>query len=606
MKKHSRLLSITALLSPLVLTACQSTGALTTTSNTQSQAEQAKTHLQKVMKAQLRRSFNYKSDIKLSNAIRRNALANATNEQLSSAKYKRLHCENAHDNAYVALLMQAEQQGNDIDDGQYDDKKQAIKNNYLNCQANYEKWQDSDNEEEYLPDYDSNHTKENKKSADLLNAYLFEPLEMQIEGTYQPMAGKFTLMPSVTYQSRNLLISQQVPIYIDFKKGNLYLWADTLAYLDSELVDEKLGTQWKNKWLKLSLNDKSLPKDFGSNLLKMSVQASEVANEQEPVEGFGYLPYGQVAGTLPYLDPEHYQAMSHSKRIISREQTPSANRRQAYVFRKTLMDSLNKQYPQFMAELQDAKVRKQALADKEYGKLLFAVYVKYIKKGMRKYENNLDDKGEFITKDDSIKVKQYYGVNGDKLLWSHNRFQVFNDKYPQEPMLIDAFTSFSSKADDKTFAQLPVNARTPTAENSVDIKQYFEQLSKHYEQGNGTALGKLAYQAYQGYAERAEEARKLIKETSEGYEEDSSDVDSDYDSDYDADYEEARKTTKVVTRESDSELHNESESADCVLTSVFIDMMCDADNIDVNNASELAMCKEKQSELQEMYQIQCR
>ncbi len=605
MKKHT-LLTLLTVLSPIALTACQSTASLSADTNItpqqqlQLQSKQAKKALDLAMKAQLRRSFNYQSNIEFSNAIRRHALANASAEQLNSASNKYSHCEDTHDKAYIALLQKVDKQGNDVADGQYDDEKAKIRTDFLNCQANYDKWRDnyyahddSSNEEvaEYLPNYDSHHTAENAKKAELLNAYLYQPLDIQLKGTYQPLAGKFTLMPSISYQGRNLLLRQQLPIYVDFKKGELYVWADVLANPNSEFIDEKLGTQWKDKWLKLSLKDESLPKGFGENFLKLLLQATDVANKQESVEGFSYLTYEQVNSKIPYLNPEYYQSMGNARQIISREQSNAENERQLYIFRKELLSSLNKQYPQLMAELQDKQARKQLITDKEYGKWLLSLYVRYMQKGVKKYENTfLDDDGKPLAKpngeDDGVLVKQYYGLDGDSLLWNHNRYEIINDKYPQEPTIIDAFTRFS-KADDKTFAQLPVHARTPSVENSVDIKQYLEQLTEHYQQGGGTMIGKIVYQSYINYIQRRSE-----NAGSDGKKDTAMSRDSD-------------GTTEIITLDADRETDGEAQQSQCVLMSVSIEMMCEPDMIDVNNSDELAQCQQEQQEMQEAYEFYC-
>ncbi|PID37767.1 MAG: hypothetical protein CR966_00495 [Pseudomonadales bacterium] len=120
----------------LGLVACQSTGGMggkLTEQQQLQQANQAKSELQQSLNKQLRRSFSYHSKTHFSNEGRLQALKNATPEQLANTNDVKKYCEYTHDNAYVALLRQAEQAGDDIEDSQYDAQRKALMTDYQAC-----------------------------------------------------------------------------------------------------------------------------------------------------------------------------------------------------------------------------------------------------------------------------------------------------------------------------------------------------------------------------------------------------------------------------------------------------------------------------------------
>ncbi len=579
MKKHTLLLS--ALLSPFLLTACQTTNGLAKQSP-EVQGEKAKKELQTALDELLYKSFNYQTNVNISVEKRRQALENATPEQLANSDNKEEHCENIHDNAYINLLRKAEQQGADIEDSQFVDEKNRIRNDYLACHANYEKWENSTDDEEYLPNYDNNHTAEDAKKITVLDEFLLKPLELQLSGTYQPLKGKFSLMPSVTYQTRNLLVSQQVPIFVDFKKGNLYVWADMIANVNSQMLDEKLGTKWKDKWLKFSLNDGSLPKGFAKKFLKHYIKVTKNGYQQEQTTGFSYLSAKQLQMKIPYLSDNYFKTIKKSPHIIQRNIGFEQEEKLNLMMEKEFLASLEKDYPELMYEMLNGKGEWRK---KQYGKWLVASYLRMVQENINKHENKTAH-----TDDDKITSMRYYGVNGGRLNWMLVNYNIINPKYPKEPTRVDFFTTFS-KANDKVFSNLPVQAREPNSDNTIDAKDYFIQLKEHYEQGNGTFMGKVIYNAYSGYMEKAKKARAVLthEDTIETTQK-----------------EENEGTTKIVTIEPKNKVKNGTESSICVLTSVSIEMMCEADSIDINDPTAVSACKEEQQEMQDAYDFYCK
>ncbi|MBS9779832.1 MAG: hypothetical protein KGV51_04315 [Moraxellaceae bacterium] len=578
MKKHTLLLSI--LLSPLLLTACQTTNGLAKQSPAM-QGEKAKKELQTALDELLYKSFNYQTDINISIEKRKQALANATPQQLANSKDKEKHCDNSHDTAYVNLLKKAEKQGVDIEDSQFSAEKNRIRDDYLACKADYEKWRTAIEIEEYLPNYDNNHTAEDVQRTAFVDEFVLKPLDLQFSGTYQPLKGKFSVMPSVKYQTRNLLISQQLPIFVDFKKGELYVWADMLATINSQMIDEKLGTQWKNKWLKFSLNDGSLPKGFAKKFLKHYIQVTKKGYQQEKATGFSYLSAKQLQTQIPYLKDSYYKIIKKSSHIVQRNTGFEQEEKLNLMMEKEFLASLEKDYPELMYEMLNGKAEWNK---KQYGKWLVASYLRMVQKDIKEHE----DKTAHASGRKTVSMR-YYGVNGGRLSWILANYDMINPKYPKEPTTINFLTTFS-KADNKIFANLPVNARQPTAENTVDAKEYFAQLKQHYEQGNGTFMGKIIYNSYNDYIERAKKARAVLTHENE--------IET-------TKKEQTKGTTKIVTIEPKTKVKNGTESSICVLTSVSIEMMCEADSIDTNDSQAVTKCKKEQQEMQEAYRFYC-
>jgi hypothetical protein len=58
---------------------------------------------------------------------------------------------------------------------------------------------------------------------------------------------------------------------------------------------------------------------------------------------------------------------------------------------------------------------------------------------------------------------------------------------------------------------LPADKQIPNASNSIDIREYGRELMQYYEEGNGTAIGKMLYSTlpmaktmYSGTVEQAQ------------------------------------------------------------------------------------------------------
>lgn len=492
------------------LTGCQSTdvlnkGATLVAESSTAQSEQAKAQLQSAIKDQLMSNFSYHGSIAVSNSKRLQALANATPEQLASSDNKYNYCEDVHDKDYVAVLKQAEQAGVDYNTAifsqTYGDQLESIKQTYLSCDAKYEAWEtdyyENDSDAEYLPNYDDKHTAADAKKANLVKAYLLEPMDIEVTGTYQPLAGKLTMLPSFSYQQRNILLGANQPIYIDFKAGDIYIWSANVAGSTAKYLDDKLGAKWHNKWLKFALNDGTLPQGFGKDLLKAYVKAMETAYKDEPVEGFNYVSNQALHSTMAHLSADNLQTMDKANQVISRIHNTETVNKNGYVFSKTLYEEMTDNYPQLIVE-EDQPIKAD---DEKYTSLVIAkALLAALNDRVENYENpSAEQVLAEVEEAEVVDIAQYYGLNSrDKIIWSLVNVQFEDeDGSLDEGVVVDALTSYDYGSISKhLFANLPDDAQQPTADNSIDLREYYHELMDYYEQGNGTAIGKMAFGMY--------------------------------------------------------------------------------------------------------------
>lgn len=567
----------------LLSVGCQSTGSLSASVDNQPNSPMAaKNRLQTAVNQQLRQSFDYHTQINLSNAPRRAALDNATPQQLAASSGTYSHCGDVHDAAYVRLLQEVKAAGNDIEDSQYQAQKQLIKQDYLECKQQYKAWQarrwyDCDDLEMYedepqscgndatgnkdfsfFENYDSTHTQQDLKKAHLANAYWYQPLSLTIEGSYRPMSGQFTLLPMAKYERKNLLVSINQPVYLDLKSGDVYVWADNVAPVVTQYLDERLGTGWKNKWLKVSFNDGSLPQGIGKTLLDIYLRTADRAYEQEPVAGFSYVATSSLPQLISDLDTELYQQMQQYPYSIRRSRSETTEAHQIYLHRKYFYNDVVAQYPQLAAQSDtdsDAVTEESSeqtdtdtstMIDELTSKKLLTQFLSWMKTKIDEYEADETGKDPIQMQSHRQLSEDYYGLdNQGKLQWwyfrllrpvdddadyddlEHDDADIAdatrvdsedkaeaastdykailkastnngNAEHTNEENNIDVLTTFSYRnLKPVAFPNLPDSVQTPNADNSIDVKQYTQQLIQRYDGGEGTAIGKFMYQLYQ-------------------------------------------------------------------------------------------------------------
>ncbi|WP_227430367.1 hypothetical protein [Psychrobacter sp. I-STPA6b] len=657
-RHHKRHLTLAILVcSYMGLTGCQAVNSAinnqaVSTQNLQRDNKQegqfAKQTLQSQLHSMTRQSFSYQTDIKISNGNRRDALANATPEQLANAKRSSQHCDHVHDNAYAEVLKQAKNDGISVQDVLDDVKNEMvtpytqqlteIKESYIQCYTTLKRYQkDSDpwayiydelqqreileaeesedghkdsNEDssdiesndheananntnvdnvvnenddadleteseaseseieventeeaeaepEFLAHYDNKHTALDVKKANLLNAYLLQPSSAQIVGTYRPLLGQFTLLPTVSYQARNLNMSVNQPIYINLRQGDIYLWADSFALLVSEYLDDELGLAWQNKWLKISLKDGSLPDDFAKNFIQAYLDALEAQLQSEPDTNFTYIvpANGSELTSLDSLDnSETIFAQTPASYVIEHQQNAKDIEQSNLVFYRHLYHELYAKYPELFDENLDAKADMDELShvgvdestenkpEKKTALLLTAkdvaeVYLAMVKKqaeltdddteenvSSHRDDNNdsenldadakethmvmAEDKNskapissEKAISENAPKVLNQYGFSAEnRLLWWRYQIRI-NSKHSYledtdngEGMVVTALTQFQPISQrHSAFPNLPANAQMPNSANSVNIIEYAQTLKSRYERGEGETLGRILF-----------------------------------------------------------------------------------------------------------------
>lgn len=480
MKTTRHVLSLTV--ASLLLSACATTSPLVV--NT-AKTDNAKDTFGQAVNAQLRSSFSYETQVHVSTAIRREALANATPEQLTAVALSE-KCENAHDIAYVALLKKVKADKASVGDVRYDDERERIKSEFLACREArdeqlsyqpfdfknfYEQTKDLDDKEQdktfvsaieshlasqTLPEIDTSHTALDVKKSELLEHYLIRPSSISVVGSYQPLQGKFTALPMFDYTAKNLKMMINQPIYIDLNAGNIYLWADNFGLLNSELLDAKLGDQWHNKWLYVPINDGSLPPEFAQDLIKAYINAKKESFLALPNDGFTQVPANSVSN-LPFitqnLPSDKLALINNTPTIIKNTVNEEARAYSDYVFADTLFQEMSAKYPILTLQMPDfyereiidgesvihvVNVETADTTDKSEpeeltwnSELLMRLLFAYLQRDINIYYSELQSGNKPDPKQNGkYAPTTHYGIHGGKISWIHQRHYMSDNKTP--------------------------------------------------------------------------------------------------------------------------------------------------------------------------------
>lgn len=491
----------------LLLTGCQSTSLDQSNAMTAKQTPvAAKTALATALQKQRRQSFSYHSNLEISNEQQFSDINIEIDAKAPVASgYIDEYCEDTHDQAYAALITQEEAQNKDILAADYDAQRTVLKDRYLECTDAYEAWVESkyDSEitvpalyQQLFDNYDDRATAQDIKKAKLLDAYVLKPLSINAQGVYQPMAGKATMLASVQYQTRNHQSSMNQPIYLDLKNGNIYLWADNFAMFNSELLDDKLGTKWRNKWLKLAIDDGSLPKGFGSELIKSHFAALDATFDAAPISQFDYVAPNTLASLSPKLPAHQLPAMLASNQVIRRVQSAESYEQFYQDYMRIIYERLSQRYPELVKESEPYEAS-DTNAKKFTSKALAQQMLAMIK-------NDIDSGSETIAETTAEKTEsamlanaetqELYGFDkGGQLKWQHLRSELPSETTSNN-MVIDVLQQYSAvSAKNMAFPNLPSDVQVPNASNSIDVREYGSELMQYYRDGNGTAMGKMMF-----------------------------------------------------------------------------------------------------------------
>ena len=194
----------------------------------------ANTALSNALRAQLKSNFSYHTQVMLSAYV----------YEESALPSDSFACEDRHDKEYVALAQMALKADLDISADVYLPQKDAIKAAYQACQAMRETLSTSDvSEAETLSATDDIETAAmaaeavaapaasvavtdtalSTASLAVLNSYLLHPTRLQISGSYRPVVGELTMLPSADYALGRMTMHLNQPIYIDLKNATIYL-----------------------------------------------------------------------------------------------------------------------------------------------------------------------------------------------------------------------------------------------------------------------------------------------------------------------------------------------------------------------------------------------
>ncbi|WP_201595809.1 hypothetical protein [Psychrobacter fulvigenes] len=356
--------------------------------------------------------------------------------------------------------------------------------------------------QQLFDNYDDKPTPQDIKKAQLLDAYLLKPLSINAQGIYQPMAGKATMLASVQYQARNHQSSINQPIYIDFKNGNIYLWADNFAMLNSELLDDKLGTKWRNKWLKIAMDDGTLPKGFGGEVIKAHFEALDRTYERAPVSQFNYVAPNTLASLTPKMPQHQLPTMLASTQVISRVQSTEDYEQFYQDYMRLFYDRITKQYPELV---KDNQMFEQAenITDSEDRGFTSKAMVQQALALIKSMIDNGSSPTDVIPKaslSEDLAIQELYGLDKrGQIKWQHIRSEFPSQTQSvrnksDKGIVIDILQQYSPlRTQDMAFPNLAADVQIPNASNSIDLREYGSELIQYYRDGKGTAMGKMMF-----------------------------------------------------------------------------------------------------------------
>lgn len=381
-----------------------------------------------------------------------------------------------------------------------------------------------------LPGYDDSHTKLDARKAKLLNAYLLNPTSITGSGIYRASAGKVSILPTFAYQSRNLQMLNSHFIYIDARQGAVYLWAETFAYILSSSIDPNLGLDMKDKWIKIDLNDGSLPKSFLPDLLKAHLLAKDKVNANASVEQYRFISPLQLQNQSPKPDEKYQPYLNEAMLLIERNLTEQQYNEGMQLYLTTVYDQMTKKYPQLLQSENNSEqgnnhkyFSSEHIFTKIFNAIEKAKQEKFVAKtddlsSVKTIESDRDEKAndkkpaiEYAIKDESLAENKWlwrnvYGLdNKQRIVWQLAQRQIDNSTsrpYGTNDLLsgvrLEALTRYdrvSSSA--PMFAALPAGASMPSNSNSVDLQSYFENLKSSYDKGEGSEQGKILFESLQ-------------------------------------------------------------------------------------------------------------
>lgn len=393
--------------------------------------------------------------------------------------------------------------------------------------------------EDVLPGYDSSHTKLDARKAKLLNAYLLNPTSINGSGVYRASSGKVSIMPTFAYQSRNLQMLNSHFIYIDAKQGAAYLWADSFAYILSSTIDPNLGLDLKDKWIKIDLNDGSLPKSFLPDLVKAHVSAKDKMHASAIAEQYHFISSSELQNQSPKPDKKHQPYLNKASLLIEHKLTEQQYNEAMQLYLTTVYDQMTNKYPQLLDSQETNDQENNSEGDSHRKSFSSAhiftkIFSEIEKAKQEKFSAKIDDTSsdsdkptnsdhtekannnkpaiEYAVKDEALEENNWlwrnvYGLDHQqRIVWQLAQRQLnssSNMPYGSNHFLsgvrLEALTRYDNNVSSSVpmFEALPAGASLPSKTNSVDLQSYLENLKLSYEKGEMSEQGKILFESLQ-------------------------------------------------------------------------------------------------------------
>lgn len=563
----------------VALAGCQTTQSTTAISSSTHVAEvaqevrgdmSAKEQVQAGVKSLLRTSFSYQTHAYI-------APKDVVDDELPETA-----CEDIHDKAYIALSKKAINAGLDISADDYIGERETLKTDFLACQkSRAENSSESDLEAELAqllaelaqltgqpsPDFQDEQVTADRQK--LIHAYFLNTSKLGMKGTYQPLKGVISALPSFEYQFGQASMMVNQPIYVDLKSGDIYLWADNLALANATWLDKKLGNAWQNKWLRVPLNDGSLPDDFVKTLLKTYAAAQSRAFDELMDELFGYMTADDVLVLHDKFDDKAKTHISLASTIVRQTQTEDTKRAMAKATAKHLYDEMTKAYP-VLLEKPVALDKKQETLTLDSRTLMQSVFAKLKVQASDELEGaeldesieaeaiaEIADDGEVLFADSEVTEEvaevsdipaeettepdvvtdetddqaetdyaevnaaktqdRYYGFDKrGRLLWVYEqKEQALPASWLKDPVDLGLLTVLEGRVSGQVFERLPSAVATPTPANSVNVLEYSNTLYNTLKKSDSIFLRSFLYyltSAFEGGDETKEDAQTKIED----------------------------------------------------------------------------------------------
>ena len=189
--------------------------------------------------------------------------------------------------------------------------------------------------------------------------------------------------------------------------------------------------------------------------------------------------------------------MLASDQIIRRVQSAESYEQFYQDYMRIFYDRISKQYPELIkdSELEETE---EMRAERFTSKALVQQMLAMIKNEMNNETEGEDETAEVKAKA-GTQVQELYGFDKrGQLKWQHAR-KEFPSKTKSggstlgKGVVIDVLQQYSAIGNTEAFPNLPSNMQVPNANNSIDARQYGNELMQYYRDGNGTFMGKMVF-----------------------------------------------------------------------------------------------------------------